>query len=141
MEKNTLAGCREIKLPRIHYRAGNITAVEALNTIPGKIERVFYVYDIPAGATRGGHAHHQCHQFIVAVAGSFEVKLDDGHKKKSFQLHRPDVALHVPPGIWNNLLGFSSGAICLVLATEAYNEDDYIRNYADYISLIKSFPK
>jgi len=106
--------------------------------VPFKIDRVFYAYDIPGGGDRGGHAHKKCHQFLVAVSGAFEVLLDDGVNKKTVTLNRPFRGLEVKPGVWASEQGFSTGSICLVLASEAYDEDDYIRNYEDFIAYKKS---
>ncbi len=133
----SITDCSLLKLPKIKYRAGNITALEGLKDIPFEMKRLFYVYDIPGGVVRGGHAHHQCHQLIIAASGSFDVQIDDGKNKKTFNLNRPYFALHVVPGVWNNLSNFSSGAICLVLASEKYSEADYIRNYQDYLKLVR----
>lgn len=101
--------------------------------IPFDVKRVFYSYDIPGGEARGAHAHKKCHQFLVAASGSFEVVLDDGVNKRTVLLNRPFYGLHVPPGIWAMEQGFSSGSICLVLASEGYLEEDYIRNYEDFV--------
>lgn len=101
--------------------------------VPFDVKRVFYSYDIPGGEARGAHAHKKCHQFLVAASGSFEVVLDDGVNKRTILLNRPFYGLHVPPGIWAMEQGFSSGSICLVLASEGYLEEDYIRNYEDFV--------
>ena len=101
--------------------------------VPFDVKRVFYSYDIPGGEARGAHAHKKCHQFLVAASGSFEVVLDDGVNKRTVLLNRPFYGLHVPPGIWAMEQGFSSGSICLVLASEGYLEEDYIRNYEDFV--------
>ncbi len=129
MKKNTVYDCSIIELPRIENRAGNITPVQGMVNVPFDIKRVFYSYDIPGGEARGAHAHKECHQFLVAASGSFEVVLDDGRNKRTVLLNRPFYGLHVPPGIWAAEQGFSSGSICLVLASECYTEDDYIRDY------------
>ena len=94
------------------------------------------MYDIPGGESRGAHAHKECHQYLIAASGSFEVSLDDGKTKRSVQLNRPYIGLHIPPGIWASEINFSSGSICLVLASHTYNETDYIRNYNDYLTLV-----
>ncbi len=137
MNLANIQDCRLLKLQKIMYRAGNITPLEGLKDIPFEMQRLFYLYDIPGGVVRGGHAHRECHQLIIAASGSFDVQIDDGKNKKTFNLNRPYFALHVLPGIWNNLSNFSSGAICLVIASEKYNEDDYVRNYKEYIKLVK----
>ena len=122
-----------MKLPKVHNRAGNITALENNISIPFEIKRVYYLYDIPGGEDRGGHAHKELQQFIVALSGAFDVLLDDGTNKKVVHLDRPFIGLHIVPGIWRELLNFSSGAICLVLASEKYNEKDYFRNYQEFV--------
>ena len=124
--------CSVIELVQIPNRAGNITAVTNNENIPFDVKRVFYIYDIPGGEERGAHAHKECHQFLIAASGSFEVELDDGKNKRTITLNRPYFGLHIPPGIWAAEKGFSSGAICLVLASDKYDETDYIRNYEDY---------
>jgi hypothetical protein len=128
----TIKDCTIIQLPRIQNRAGNITPITNLEQIPFCISRIFYIYDIPGGEDRGAHAHLECHQFLVAASGSFEIDLDDGIAKRTVVLNRPYYGLHIPPGIWASEKGFSSGAICLVLTSHKYNEKDYIRNYDDY---------
>ncbi|MNS90793.1 TDP-4-oxo-6-deoxy-alpha-D-glucose-3,4-oxoisomerase [compost metagenome] len=102
--------------------------------IPFSVKRVFYLYDIPGGESRGAHAHKECHQFLVASSGSFEVLLDDGKTQRLVQLNRPYIGLHIPPGIWASEVNFSSGSICLVLASHTYDEKDYIRNYQEYLN-------
>ena len=137
MKKPTVYDCSIIELPKIAMRQGNITPVEGMIDLPFKVKRVFYSYDIPGGESRGAHAHKECHQFIVAASGSFEVALDDGRNKRTVLLNRPFYGLHVLPGIWAAEQGFSSGSICLVLASHGYQSDDYIRDYNDYIDFIK----
>ncbi len=134
MNKPTVYDCSVIELPRIENRAGNITPIHGMKNVPFDIKRVFYSYDIPGGEARGAHAHKECHQFIVAASGSFEVVLDDGRNKRTVLLNRPFYGLHVPPGIWAAEQGFSSGAICLVLASDLYEEEDYLRNYQDFLN-------
>lgn len=133
----TVFDCSIFHLPQIKFRAGNITPVEGAKGIPFKIRRVFYLYDIPGGESRGAHAHKECHQLIVAASGSFEVKIDDGNTKRVVQLNRPYYGLHIPPMIWASEINFSSGSICLVLASHKYNPDDYIREYEEFIALCK----
>jgi hypothetical protein len=125
--------CSIFTLPRIKNRAGNITPIHNNIEVPFKIKRIFYLYDIPGGESRGAHAHKECHQFLVAASGSFEVLLDDGKTKRLIQLNRPYLGLHIPPGIWASEINFSSGSICLVLASHIHDEKDYIRNYEDYL--------
>lgn len=129
--------CSIFELPKIQNRAGNISIAQGKENLPFDIKRVFYLYDIPAGEERGAHAHKECHQFLIAASGSFEVMLDDGLNRKIVSLNRPFYGLHIPPGIWAHELNFSSGAICLVLASHTYNAGDYIREYSDYINYIK----
>ncbi|OQP64982.1 hypothetical protein A3860_18720 [Niastella vici] len=124
-------------MPKISDPRGNISAVNNSTEIPFDIKRVFYLYDIPGGESRGAHAHKECHQFLVAASGAFEVLMDDGRTKRQVQLNRPYMGLHIPPGIWASEINFSSGAICLVLASQEYNEKDYIRDYNEFIRLKK----
>tara|TARA_B110000238_G_scaffold198084_1_gene241958 strand:+ start:2383 stop:2808 length:426 start_codon:yes stop_codon:yes gene_type:complete len=133
LRNNTIADCSSIELPKIKNRAGNITAIENNINIPFGVSRVFYLYDIPGGEDRGAHAHKKCHQFLVAASGSFEVQLDDGNEKKKVMLNQPFRGLHIPPGIWASEINFSSGAICLVLASNKYDEKDYIREYGEFL--------
>lgn len=125
------------ELNKMHDVEGNLTFIYQNIHVPFEINRVFYSYDIPGGEERGGHAHKECHQFIIAASGSFEVVLDDGTNKRTVALNRPFWGLHVPPGVWSSEQGFSSGSICLVLASHAYSEDDYIRNYDEFLDYIK----
>ncbi|HPQ35996.1 MAG TPA: FdtA/QdtA family cupin domain-containing protein, partial [Tenuifilaceae bacterium] len=123
--KNSIYDCVILPLNKIHNREGNITIVEGQRNVPFEIKRIYYLYDIPGGAERGGHAHKELMQLIVAASGSFDVLLDDGLNKKVVTLNRPDYGLMVVPGIWRELVEFSSGGICLVLASHEYSEDDY----------------
>ncbi len=132
MKKVTIYDCSVIEVPKVSNRAGNISIVEGLKNLPFEPRRVFYLYDIPAGESRGAHAHKENHQFIIAASGSFEVALDDGTNSKTVSLNRPFYGLHIPPGIWAHELNFSSGAICLVLASQKYDQDDYLREYSDF---------
>ncbi|MBK7212900.1 MAG: WxcM-like domain-containing protein [Bacteroidales bacterium] len=132
MKNSSVFDCVILPLNKIHNRAGNITIVEGDNNLPFDIKRVYYLYDIPGGEARGGHAHRNLSQLIVAASGSFDVLLDDGKNKKVVTLNRPDFGLMVIPGIWRELMEFSSGAICLVLASEKYDEEDYIREYSEF---------
>lgn len=133
MKRVSVYDCSIVELPKINNRAGNITPVSNCANIPFNVKRVFYIYDIPGGEDRGAHAHIDCHQFIVAASGSFEIEVDDGVNKRTVLLNRPYFGLHIPPGIWAAEKGFSSGAICLVLASHKYNENDYIRDYSEYL--------
>lgn len=128
----TIYDCGVIELPKIHNRAGNITVIENSHNIPFKVKRLFYIYDIPGGEDRGAHAHKECHQFLIAASGSFEVELNDGQNKKTISLNRPYFGLHIPPGIWAAEKAFSSGAICLVLTSHKYDEKDYLRDYIQF---------
>jgi hypothetical protein len=130
--KSSVYDCVILPLNKIHNRAGNITIVEGNKHVPFDVRRIYYLYDIPGGEDRGGHAHKELHQLIVAVGGSFDVILDDGMNKKIVTLNRPDYGLMVIPGIWRELIEFSSGATCLVLASHGYNTADYIRNYQEF---------
>lgn len=129
----TVFDCNLIYLPKIENRAGNITPIHNNIEIPFEIKRIFYLFDIPGGESRGAHAHKECHQFLVAPSGSFEILLDDGRTKRLVQLNRPYIGLHIPPGIWASEINFSSGSICLVLASEKFDEKDYFRYYDDYL--------
>lgn len=130
--KISVEDCKLISLPKIGDRNGQITAINNNIEVPFEVNRVFYLYDIPAGEDRGAHAHKECHQFLVAASGAFDVEVDDGFSKKLFSLNQPNVGLHVPPGIWAAELNFSSGSICLVLASHPYQENDYIRDYQTF---------
>lgn len=132
--KNSVYDCVILPLSKIHNRAGNITIIEGQTNIPFDVKRIYYLYDIPGGEDRGGHAHKELHQLIVAASGSFNVLLDDGHNKKIVTLNRPDYGLMVVPGIWRELFEFSSGAICLVLASHTYDKNDYIRDYDQLVN-------
>ena len=132
MSLPTVFDCSIITLPKIKNRAGNITPLHNNVEIPFKIKRVFYLYDIPGGESRGAHAHRECHQFLIAASGSYEVLLNDGRTQRLIQLNRPYLGLHVPPMIWASEINFSSGSICLVLASEEYNAKDYIRDYEKF---------
>lgn len=126
--------CKLIDLSKISDRSGNITIISNSNLIEFDVKRVFYLYDIPGGSSRGAHAHKQCHQFLVAASGSFEVLLDDGIDKKIVVLNQPFIGLHIPFGVWASEINFSSGAICLVLASHKYDENDYIRDYQEFLN-------
>lgn len=124
--------CFLLSLPKISDPRGNLTFIEENKPIPFSIKRVFYLYDVPGGADRGGHALKKCYQFIIAMSGSFDVVVDDGKFKKRFHLNRSYFGLLLPPMIWREMDNFSSGSVCLVLASEPYNESDYYRRYEDY---------
>lgn len=134
MNRNCVYDCSVIELQKIHNRAGNITPIINGNDVPFDIKRVYYLYDVPGGETRGGHAHYDLRQLIVAASGSFNVILDDGKNKKTVTLNHPNYGLLIVPGIWRELINFSSGAICLVFASHKYSEDDYIRDYNIFLN-------
>jgi len=129
MKNTTIEDCKIINFEKIQNRAGNITPIYNDDTIPFAIKRIFYIYDIPGGESRGAHAHKACHQLLIAASGSFEVELSDGKNKKTISLNRSFLGLHIPPGIWASEKNFSSGSICLVLASDVYLAEDYIRDY------------
>ena len=131
--QTTVEDCKQVSLPKIHNRSGNITALENKKSIPFDINRVYYLYDVPSNEERGGHAHYELEQFIIAVSGSFDIILNDGITEKIVTLNRPDKALHVVPGLWREINNFSGGSICLVLASIKYDQNDYIRNYNDFL--------
>ena len=137
MKQPSVYDCSILPLSKIHNRAGNITIVQGATHIPFDVKRIYYLYDIPAGEDRGGHAHKELRQLIVAASGSFDVLLDDGANKKVVTLNRPDYGLLVVPGIWRELMEFSSGAVCLVLASHVYNAGDYIRDYDRFLEIKK----
>ena len=136
MKPITVFDCSIIHLPKITFRAGNITPVNNNIEIPFDIKRVFYLYDIPGGESRGAHAHKTCHQFLIAASGSFEVLLDDGKTKRQVMLNKPYFGIHIPPMIWASEINFSSGSICLVLTSHVYEKDDYLTDYEQYIKAI-----
>lgn len=125
--------CRMIDLPKIYDPRGNLTFIESGNPIPFDIQRVYYLYDVPGGAARGGHAHKDLHQLIIAMSGSFDVLLDDGKDKQRIHLNRSYNGLYVCPMIWRELDNFSSGSVCMVLASNKYDEADYYRDYAEFM--------
>jgi hypothetical protein len=133
MTDSIIYNCNVITLPKIHNRSGNITALNNSVDLPFDVNRVYYLYDIPGGEVRGGHAHIELQQLIIAVSGSFDINIDDGFNKKSISLNRPYYGLQIVPGIWRELSNFSSGAICLVLASHIYDEKDYIRDYNEFL--------
>lgn len=130
--------CRIVALPRIVDPRGNLTVAEAHKQLPFAIKRAYWVYDVPGGESRGGHAHKQCREFIVALSGSFTVTIDDGKHKSTFLLNHPWEGLLVETNMWRTLDDFSSGAVCMVLASDEYDEDDYIREYSDFIHYIET---
>lgn len=129
--------CRIVDLPKICDPRGNLTFIEGERHIPFDIRRVYYLYDVPGGSDRGSHAHRDLHQFVVAMSGSFDVELDDGRSKKRFHLNRSYYGLYVCPMMWRQLDNFSSGAVCMVLASDFYSEDDYVRDYQGFLDLVR----
>lgn len=121
-----------IKIPKIEDRRGNLSVIEN-NTIPFEIKRVYYLYDVPAGAERGGHAHKELQQFLVALSGSFDVILNDGKEETIINLSKPYEGVLIPRGVWREIKNFSSGAVCLVVASEVFKESDYIRDFAEFV--------
>lgn len=132
-----LSGCRLIDLPKIYDPRGNLTYIEENRHIPFDIKRVFYLYDVPGGEERAGHALKRCEQFIIAASGSFDVVLDDGTNRQSYHLCRSYYGLYVPPLVWRVINNFSSCSVCIVLASELYNEADYFRDYDNFIKEVK----
>lgn len=134
MARFSVFDCSIIEMDKHHSdRKGNLTVVENRETLPFEVKRVYYLYDVPGGESRGAHAHRKLEQLIVAASGSFKVTLDDGRSKRSFFLNRPYQGLYVKPGLWRDLEDFSSGAVCMVLASEVYQKEDYIRDYDEFI--------
>ena len=128
-----LKDCRIIEFPRINDHRGNLTFIESGRHIPFEIKRTYYLYDVPGGASRAAHGHKALHQLMIAMSGSFDVTLDDGFEKKVFQLNRSYYGLYIPPMMWRDLDNFSSGAVCMVLASDFYDENDYFRDYNAFL--------
>lgn len=133
----SLKSCRIIELPKISDPRGNLTFVESQRHISFDIKRVYYTYDVPGGTDRGGHAHKELEQLIIAMSGSFDIMLDDGYEKKTFHLNRSYFGLYVCPMIWRDINNFSSGSVCMVLASNFYSESDYYREYEDFLNNIR----
>jgi len=128
--------CKIINLPKISDPRGNLTFIENNRQIPFKIKRVYYLYDVPGGETRAGHAHKTLKQFLIAASGSFDVIVDDGREKKTFHLNRSYYGLYIPPHLWREIINFSSGSVCLSLVSDFYEESDYIRDYKSFINYL-----
>jgi dTDP-4-dehydrorhamnose 3,5-epimerase-like enzyme len=131
-EPSAASGCRIIDLPTVADARGNLTFVESSRHVPFEIKRVYYLYDVPGGSVRAGHAHKQLHQLLIAVAGSFDVKVDDGVARTRFQLNRSNYGLYIPPMMWRDIENFSSGSVCLALASALFEESDYYRDYDQF---------
>ncbi|GJQ07401.1 dTDP-6-deoxy-3,4-keto-hexulose isomerase [Capnocytophaga cynodegmi] len=134
--KFKVSDCRVVDLPKIYNEKGSITALENSKDIPFAVERIYYLYDVPSSSERGGHAHYDLEQYVIAACGSFTFILDDGVSEKEIFLNNPSKALYIKKGIWREIKDFSSGAICLVLASHTYDENDYIRDYEDFLYYI-----
>lgn len=134
MKNSTVNECKVIELTQFNNPAGNISIIEEYSSIPFAIERIYYLYDTPCSKSRGGHAHKELSQLILAASGSFNITLNDGTRTKTFFLNNPNQGLLIVPGIWRELRDFSSGSICLVLASHKYDYSDYIRDYQDFIT-------
>lgn len=133
----SVSDCKIIDFPKNHQVNGNLTSITNGIEVPFDIKRIYYLYDVPGGNSRGGHAHKELYQIMIALSGSFSVTLDDGNNKKSFQLYQPYQGLLIPPGLWRDLDTFSSGSICMVLASEIYDENDYFRDYEEFLKFKK----
>jgi len=134
----SLQHCKIVDLPKVEEPRGNLTFIEAGQHVPFDIRRVYYLYDIPGGSHRGGHAHKALHQLLIAMSGSFDITLDDGRTKFKYHLNRSYYGLYIPPMIWREMDNFSSGSVCLVLASEHFSEDDYYREYNDFKSTVNA---
>ncbi|HEY0171435.1 MAG TPA: FdtA/QdtA family cupin domain-containing protein [Pyrinomonadaceae bacterium] len=130
--------CRIVELPRITDPRGNLTFIEGGRHVPFDVRRVYYLYDVPGGATRAGHGHRRLHQLMIAMSGSFDVTLDDGGGKRKYHLNRSYYGLYICPMIWRDIDNFSSGSVCMVLASDYFDESDYYREYADFLDAVKA---
>lgn len=133
----SLDDCRIIELPKITDPRGNLTFIESGNHLPFEIRRVYYLYDVPGGATRAGHGHQTLYQLMIAMSGSFDVELDDGFGTRKYHLNRSYYGLYVPPMIWREINNFSSGSVCMVLASDCFKESDYYRDYQEFLRAAK----
>lgn len=133
-----LGKCKLIPLPKVVERRGNLTFVEGQRHLPFEIKRVFYLYDVPAGESRAGHAHRQLEEVLIAVSGSFDVTVNDGRETQRVHMNRPYYGIYVPHGIWRGIDNFSSGSVCLVLASRPYEQNDYYRDYDEFFAEIQS---
>jgi len=135
LKNANLSECRVIGLPKVDDARGNLTFIEGMSHVPFDIKRVYYLYDVPGGESRGGHAHRKLEQFIIAANGSFDVVIDDGYNSMRFHLNRSYYGLYIPRMVWREIDNFSSGSVCLVLASEHFDEEDYIREYDEFKTL------
>jgi hypothetical protein len=133
--------CRILELPQVHDTRGNLTFIEGDRHVPFEIKRVYYLYDVPGGSVRAGHAHKQLQQVLIAMAGSFDVITDDGQRRVTYHLNRPWVGLLVPDMVWREVCNFSSGSVCLALASELFEESDYYRDYGEFLRAIGPSPQ
>jgi hypothetical protein len=136
-QNSTVFDCSVIDMAKVHSENGNITVIENGDNIPFEVKRVYYLYDVPSGEVRGGHAHYELQQYIIAASGSFDVVLNDGVNKRTISLNRPNLALHILPGLWRELDNFSSGSISMVLASHTFEEKDYMRDYKQFLAYKK----
>jgi hypothetical protein len=134
----SISDCRIIELPKISNPKGNLTFIEAQRHVPFVIGRVYYLYDVPGGAARAGHGHKRLQQLVIAMSGSFDIELDDGHCREKYHLNRSYYGLYIAPMIWREIDNFSSGAVCLVLASEYYDESDYYREYQEFAKALRA---
>jgi glyoxylate utilization-related uncharacterized protein len=134
----SIAKCRLIPFPKVEDARGNLSFIEENKHVPFEIKRVYYLYDVPTGASRGGHSHRVMEQVVIALSGSFDVVLDDGYIRQSFFLNRPHYGLYIPPGVWREIENFSSNSVALSLVSTLYNEVDYIRDYETFKKLVKN---
>lgn len=137
----SIHNCKFIELEKISDPRGNLSFIESNHHIPFEIKRVYYLYDVPGGATRAAHGHKALHQLVIAMSGSFDITLDDGFSKKKYHLNRSYFGLYIPPMMWRDLDNFSSGAVCMVLASDYYDEADYYRNYHDFVCAVRNLKK
>ena len=131
-----LKDCRLIDLPRINDARGNLTFIESQRHVPFEIKRVYYLYDVPGGAERAGHAHKTLHQFLIAMSGSFDVRVEDGNNDAKFHLNRSYYGLYIPPKVWREIDNFSSGSVCMALASDYFDEDDYYRDHDEFVRAV-----
>lgn len=132
---STVGDCRLITLDKHHHENGNLSVAENGDDFPFRIKRVFFIYDVPGGTDRGSHCHIDCHEFVVAASGSFDFLIDDGREKRVVTLNRSNVGLHIVPGIWVELRNFSSGSVCLTMASDTFDPGDYVHDYGEFLKL------